>query len=358
MFVLDLFKSKKRNLIGIDISASSVKLLELSRSGNRYCVEAFAVVTLPPETVADKMIRNSAAFAIAIKQALLESKTLARFAVIAIADSLAITKVIHMDKGMTDYEIETQIHLEAEKYIPYPLEEVSFDFSVLGDSSAQEDQVDVLLVACRSTAVSNGVDALAEADITVDVVDVESYAIERVCRLLINDMTDQPVKEEYIACIFDIGGHSSNMTVMNQNQTIYSREESFGGELLLSEMMREYNYTMSEALTRLQNNDVDANFEDKILNPHKDALVLHIRRSLQFFFSASHYHVVHYIILAGGSANIPGVRELLEDQLGIKTCVANPFQSMTVNRSVDSAKLMQQAPALLLCCGLALRNVD
>src|SRR5690606_2295075 len=173
--VLGLLKKKSNTLLGIDISSTTVKLLELSRTGNRYKVEAYAVEPLPPGAVAEKNIVELEAVGQTLEKVLARSRTPLKQAAVAVAGSAVITKIIEMDAGLDDNEMEEQIALEADQYIPYPLDEVAIDFEVQGVAPRNPDRVEVLLAACRRENVDIREAALALAGIDVKVVEVEAY---------------------------------------------------------------------------------------------------------------------------------------------------------------------------------------
>jgi type IV pilus assembly protein PilM len=134
-------------MVGLDISSTAIKLLELSRSGGRYRVESYTVEPLPANSVVEKSIADVEAVGEAIRRAVKRSGTKSKHAAVAVAGSAVITKVISMPAAIGDDEMETQISLEADQYIPYPLDEVNLDFEVLGPSSKNPERVDVLLAA-------------------------------------------------------------------------------------------------------------------------------------------------------------------------------------------------------------------
>ena len=351
-----LLKPKKPVLFGLDISSSSIKLLELSKSESGYQLERFSSCLLPEGTIIDKVIQDRALLAQAAERIVAESRCKTRQAAIAVPDSSVITKILQVDAELKESDIEAHIAYEADKYIPYTLEEVNLDFDVLGPSADNPNLVDVLLVSCRTDAISNYVETLDTVGIEVQIVDVESYAMERACHLLSHELPDQGLNK--IIGIFNIGHNVTSLTVLNNFTTIFSRETGFGGQQLLEQVKERYQLPLGEALDNLRHRKLPDDYESSILMPFKEALVLHIRRALQFFFSSSEHSEIHHLIIAGGTANIPGLDALIADQLGIGTTIANPFQNMSFAPRVNVNALQQQASGLLLACGLAMRHFD
>ncbi len=296
------------------------------KSGDSFAISSVASHPLPPETIVDKVIRNEEALAQAIKSVFELSGTNAKLAAIAVPDSSVITKVIQLEAGLSDSDIENQIMLEAEKYIPYPLEEVRTDFCVLGPSATQEDVVDVLLVACRSESVDTRVQAIEAAGYGVKVVDVESYAAERASNLVFAAAGFDPTDK--IIAIFDVGAELTNLTVVFNNLTVYTREESFGGHQLLQEIQDRYEISRDEAVVKL-NSDTSEEFRTETLEPFVENTLLYMRRTLQMFYSSSQHEKVDAVVISGGVANLPNLSEKVQQQVGAPTLLANPLVGMT-----------------------------
>lgn len=354
--MLGLIKKKANTLLGIDISSTSVKLLELSRSGGRYKVEAYAVEPLPPNAVVEKNIVELEGVGQALSRVLVKAKTNLKSAVVAVAGSAVITKTIEMEAGLSEDELENQLKIEADQYIPYPLEEVAIDFEVQGLSARNPERVDVLLAACRKENVEVREAALALAGLTAKVVDVEAYALERSYALLSSQLgadTDQ-----LTVAVVDIGATMTTLSVLRNGRTIYTREQLFGGRQLTEEIQRRYGLSVEEAGLAKKQGGLPDDYDSEVLRPFKDAVVQQVSRSLQFFFAAGQFNDVDYIVLAGGTASIQDLDRLIQQKIGTPTLVANPFADMALNGKVNAGALASDAPALMIACGLALRSFD
>jgi type IV pilus assembly protein PilM len=354
--VLGLFGKKNAALLGIDISSSSVKLLELSKSGDRYRVESYAVEPLPPNSVVEKNISDAELVGEAVKKVVAKSRTGVRQAAVAVAGSAVITKTIHMASGLNDQEMENQIIVEADQYIPYPLDEVAIDFEIQDPVEGNPEQVNVLLAACRKENVELREDALEIGGLASKVVDVEAYAIER-AYALIEPQIDVDVEDRTVA-IVDVGSTMTTLSVLADGKTIYTREQLFGGRQLTEEIQRRYGLSLEEAGLAKKQGGLPDDYEREVLEPFRDAVVQQVARSLQFFFSSSQYNEVDCVVLAGGTSSIRGIAELVQDKVGIKTIVANPFADMTLNSRVNASALSNDAPSLMIVCGLAMRSFD
>ena len=348
-------KKKKIPVLGLDISSSSVKLLELSRSGSGYRVESYAVASLPPNSVVEKNIAEVDGVGEAIEQARTRSRTKLKTAAVAVAGSAVITKLVDMPADLNNDAMEDQISLEADQYIPYPLDEVAIDFEVQGLSEKKPDQVEVLIAACRRENVDLRVDALEMADLTAKVVDVEAYAIERAFELISSGIDSD---EDSAVAILDIGSTMTTLSVLVGGKTVYTREQLFGGRQLTEEIQRRYGLSVEEAGLAKKQGGLPDDYEPEVLEPFRDAVVQQVTRSLQFFFSSSHYNDVDQIVLAGGVASMVGLADIVQEKLGTPTVVANPFADMSVASRVDAAALSNDAPSLMIACGLAMRSFD
>ena len=350
-----LFNKKANTLLGIDISSTSVKLLELSRQGDRYRVEAYAVEPLPASAVIEKNIAELEGVGQALSRVLIKAKTSLRNVAVAVAGSAVITKTIEMDAGLSDDEMESQLKIEADQYIPYPLDEVAIDFEVQGASARNPERVNVLLAACRKENVEVREAALTLAGLTARVVDVEAYALERSFGLLANQLA---ASKERLVAVVDIGATMTTLSVLHNGRIIYTREQLFGGRQLTEEIQRRYNLTFEQAGLAKKQGGLPDDYVREVLQPFREALVQQVSRSLQFFFASGQYHSVDQILLAGGTASVSGLDRLIEQQLGTPTLVANPFAEMTLNSKVNAAALTSDAPAMMIACGLALRSFD
>lgn len=354
--MLGLFgKRKGAPVLGIDISSTTVKLLELSYTGGQYRVESYAVSSLPQDAVIEKNVNDVDGVANAIRTVVAQSRTKLKSVAAAVAGSSVITKMIDMPDGLSDDEMETQLTLEADQYIPYPLEEVAIDFEVQGPSPERDNMVEVLLAACRRETIDARVEAIEGAELTAKIMDVEAYAMERAFFLLQNQLD---LEADSTVAVVDIGATMTTLSVLSNGQTIYTREQLFGGKQLTDEIMRRYGLPLEEAGLAKKQGGLPDDYEPEVLEPFKDAVVQQVARSLQFFFSSSQYNDVDYIVLAGGVASMDGLDELVQNKLGTQTAVANPFSNMTISPRVNAVALSSDAPAMMIACGLALRSFD
>jgi len=240
-----LLGGKSETLIGLDISSSAIKLVELGRRGSHYSVEAYAIEGLPPNVVVDKQITEPKIVGDAIIRAINRAGTRARNAAVAVAGSSVITKVIHMPSTLSENDMEEQIKVEADQYIPYSIDEVNLDFQVLGPSNRDPGNLDVLLAACRKEQVDSRVAALEIAGLHAKVVDVEAYALENACQFLRHQMPNRG--ENKTIAIIDMGASTTSMLILQNLQSVYTRDQAFGGRQLTEDIMRHFGLSLEEA---------------------------------------------------------------------------------------------------------------
>lgn len=349
-----LYRKPNKGLIGVDISSTSVKVLELSVKNGRYWVESYALVPLPESSVVEKNILNPEAVGDALGRAINLANTQSSQSAFAIPTSMVITKIIEMDADMSDDEREVQIREDAEQYIPFPLDEASLDFEVLPDRLTNPNRVNVLLVATRIENVEVRSEVLQIANLNPKIADVESFALENAFKVFSDTL---PMGVNTVG-ILDIGHSMTTLSVMQNNKIIYTREQVFGGKQLTQEIQNRYGLSFEEAGRAKKTRALPDDYDIEVLEPFLDAVVQQAARSLQFFFSSSQFNEIDHILLAGGNANIPGLAKLLQQKLGYRVTIANPFLQMGFSPQIDIKKIENDASSLMVACGLALRSFD
>ena len=352
--VLRLYRKPNKGLMGVDISSTSVKLLELSVKNGRYWVESYGLSPLIDGSVVEKNILNVENVADALERAMNIANPQSSNAAIAVPTSMVIHKVIEMDADMTDDEREVQIRMDAEQYIPFPLDEVSLDFEVLPEKLNSPNRVNVLLVATRTENVDSRVEVLDLVGVEPKIADVESYALERSFEVFSDTL---PIGVNLVG-ILDIGHTMTTLSVMQNGKIIYTREQVFGGKQLTQDVQNRYGLSFDEAGRAKKDRTLPDDYESEVLMPFLDAVVQQAARSLQFFFSSSQFNEIDHILLAGGNANIPGLQKLMQQKLGYRVTVANPFLQMGFSPQIDLRKIEKDASSLMVACGLALRSFD
>ncbi len=366
-----LFK-RKEPMLGIDISPSAVKVVELSRSGSRFRVEAYAVEPLGEGMLEDRNLADPDVIGEAIKRACRNAGVRTRRAAVAVPTSSVINRTVPMPVEFKESDIEANISIEAAQYIPYPIEEIYLDFEVKGPSQASSEQQDILLVATRKENVDTREAALKEAGLIPAVVDVEAYALENMFRLVMDGLSRgggessgvnlSKKARDSLTALVDIGASIANLYILQGDQIIFSREQGFGCDQLTLRIAEAYGLSREQAERAKRTGQVNEDYDETLLHPFKQMLAEQIGHALQFFFSSDHFvsgrYTVDNLVLIGGGAMLSGLDRVVADVLGIATMVANPFKNMGSASRVNSSALLRDAPLLAVAGGLALRSFD
>jgi type IV pilus assembly protein PilM len=354
---LQLFGSRSRQLAGLDISSSSVKMVELSGDEKGgYRLERYAIEALPRDAVVDGNITNLEAVSESVKRAARRMGAGVKQVAVALPASAVITKRILLQAGLRELEMEAQVESEANQYIPFAIEEVNLDFQLIGPAPGSPDDVEVLIAASRKEKVEDRVAVAEAAGLKAVIMDVESFAAEAAFDLVSRQLPD--AAKGKIVALVDIGASAMNVTMLRDGKQIYSREQAIGGNKLTQEIARQYGMSAEEAELAKKAGSLPDDYERDLMRPFLDNLALEVSRALQFFFTSTQFNEVDYIVLAGGCAVMPGLSDVIAGRVQVQTSVANPFAGMSLASRVRPKNLLADAPSLMVACGLALRRFD
>ena len=354
---LDIFNPKAPPLFGLDISSSSVKMVEIVDAGKGALrVERYAIEPLPRDAVADGNINNLEAVSEAVKRGWKRLATRTKHVAMAVPTGAVITKKIIVQAGLREQELEIQVESEANQYIPFALEEVNLDFQVVGPSPTGPEEEEVLIAATRKEKVEDRIAVAESAGLKVSVVDVESYAQQAALMMVCQGLPGLG-KDQNIAVV-DIGANVMSVSVLRNDQSVYSREQPFGGNQLTADIQNRYGMGLEEAENAKRSGGLPEDFESEVLRPFMENLSMEVQRALQFFFTSTQFSSVDHILLAGGSAVIAGLDEIVNTRTQVNTTVANPFVAMEASPRIQLKKLVLDAPSLIVACGLAMRRFD
>jgi type IV pilus assembly protein PilM len=352
-----LFKPKAPPLIGADLSSSSIKMVELAESGHgSYRLERYAIEPLPRDSVVDGNLNNLDAIGEALKRCHKRLGSSIKNIAMALPNAAVISKKILVPAGQSEDELEIQVETEANQYIPFSLDEVNLDFQVLGPAPNNPDDVEVLIAASRKEKIDDRIAAAESAGLKATVMDVDLYAAQATFELM-RVGTAEGERDENIA-IVDVGATTLAVNVLRNGQSVYLREQPFGGNELTQDIQTKFGLSLDEAETAKREGGLPEEFEAELLQPFVDKMGLEISRALHFFFSSTPYNQVSRIVLSGGCAAIPSVETAIAKRTQIPASVANPFAAMEVSSRIRAKTLSRDAPSLVVACGLALRRFD
>ena len=355
---LDFLKTTTPPLIGVDISSSSVKMVELSEApkGAGYIVERYAIEQLPKDAVSDGNVNNLDALSESLQRAWKKLGSRIKNVSLALPAAAVITKKILLPAGMREEDLEYQVESEANQYIPFALEEVNLDFQVIGPAPGNPEEIEVLLAASRKANVEDRVAATQAAGLKALVVDVEPYAAEMAFEQIRTQLPDGAVDK--CVALVDIGATVMNVNVLRNGQSVYTRDQQIGGNQLTQQIQAIFGLSAEEAEAAKRNGGLPDNYESEVLPPFRENVAMEIARALQFFFTSSQYNEIDYIVLAGGCAVLPGLDDAVATRTQVSTMVANPFALMTLSSRIKPRQIQADAPALFIACGLAMRRFD
>ena len=350
-----LFSRESAPLLGIDISSSSVKLVELGRDKvGALVLERCAIEPLERGWVSDGNIEKFDEVAEALRRLVKKSATRTKNVALALPPSAVITKKITLPDGMSDQELEVQVESEANQYIPFSIDEVSLDFCVVGPSKNSPGDIDVLIAASRREKVQD-MQGLAEAaGLKAVILDIESHASRLAASRLITALPNQGA--DTMVALFEIGGLTTSMQVIRNDEVLYDRDQAFGGAQLTQLIVRQYGFSAEEAESKKRSGDLPEDYMSAVLRPFVETMAQEIGRTLQFFYTSTPHNRVDHILLAGGSAPLMGLTEAVTQSLSVACSVVNPFDGKEIGSAVRMKKMAREAPSYLTSCGLAMRR--
>lgn len=350
-----LFRRQDPPLLGLDISSSSVKLVELSRdkAGN-LVLERCAIEPLERGWITDGNVEKFDEVAEAVRRVVKKSGTKTKQVAMALPASAVITKKIILPGGLDDADLESQVESEANQYIPFSLDDVSLDFCILGPSTTSAGDVEVLIAASRKEKVQDRQGLAEAAGLKPMVVDVESYASRLAAARLIENLPDKGV--DTLVALFEVGALTTSMQVIKNDDLLYDRDQVFGGAQLTQLIVRQYGFSLEEAEAKKRCGDLPDDYAYGVLKPFVESMAQEIGRALQFFFTSTPHNKVDYVMLAGGSSSLPGLAESVTRLTSFRCMHADPFEGMRIGSDVKEKKMRREAASYLTSCGLALRR--
>lgn len=352
-----LFGRKSAPLVGIDVSSHSVKVVELGVGAKAAMrLERYAIEPIERGAMVEGVIEKPEVVAEALTRALRRCSASAKEAALALPSQAVITKRILLTAGLSEEEYEFQVESEASQYIPFPLDEVNLDFQILGLSANNPDEVDVLLAASRKEKVDERVAVAEMSGLKPVIVDVEPYAIRSAIEHVAGFLPEGG--DGKVIAVVLVGDQLTKVTIMLNGETIFEREQGFGGVQLTQDIVRLYGLSFDEAEQKKRSGDLPDNYREDVLKPFVALGAADITRAFQFFFTSTPFAKVDQVFLAGGSAVVPGLCEAVAERTQVVTDLVNPFQGMEIAESIRDRQLRIDAPSLLVAVGLAMRRFD
>jgi type IV pilus assembly protein PilM len=346
--------AKKDHLIGLDIGSRTVKLADIQQTKKGRALQKFGMVDLPQNAIVEGRIKEADVVADAIKRLASDLKVTEQNVATSVAGYSVIIKRITVGK-MTEEELHGNIQYEAEQYIPFDLEDVNIDFHIIGESEANPNQMNVMLVAAKTEIINEYVDLLEMAGLNTSVVDIDVFALERV-------FEENYLNEEGTVGLIDIGANKMNINIVKGYMSNFTRDVNIGGEQITREIASRFNCSFEEAesvkVGKLKEKVPEEEVRE-IVHSVISSWGSEIRRAIDFYYSTGSDEDIGRIVLSGGAAQTAGFAELLAAETSIDTQMCNPFMSVSINqKQLDQDYLQKIAPQAAICMGLASRRVD
>jgi len=347
-----MFLKGKKELIGVDIGSSAVKLVQLKESKGVYRLQAFGVKPLPPEAIVDNAIMDSTSVVEAVSDLLSETKVKVKNVATSISGHSVIIRKISLPT-MSDDELEKSIQYEAEQYIPFEINEVFLDFQILGTDPDDPSQMKVLLVAAKKDFVNDYLAVFREAGLNPVVVDVDGFAVQNMFE------ANYGLADEEVFALVNMGAGSININIVKGGESVFTRDIQAGGNAVNDELQKRLGLNEEDA-ERIKLGFVPDGINQatvrEIMSDAAGNIAQEVQRSLDFFSATSADERVQKVYLAGGVSSMPAVKESLGGRLGIPVEVVDPFKGIVASGK-DAGELEGVAPMLSVALGLAMRRV-
>ncbi len=345
---------RKKGVIGLDIGSSSIKLVELGESKNTFKLENLGISPLPPEAIVDGALMDSVTIIDTIRELISNTKTKTKDVVTSVSGHSVIVKKITLPL-MSDAELEESIQWEAERYIPFDINDVNIDFQIFGSSSDNPEVMDVILVAAKKDIINDYVSVIIESGLNPVTIDVDAFAIENM--LAINYEIE---KDETIA-MANVGASITNINILKNNMTAFTRDIFKGGNQITEEIQRQLHIDYEEAEKIKTGSKIDATSQSVIqdvLRSASESLSMEIENSIEFFQSTTTYEKISKLYLSGGGSKIKDFDIILQQQIGIPVEIVNPFKKIEYSeKNFDLEYLREIGPMMAVAVGLATRKV-
>jgi type IV pilus assembly protein PilM len=337
-------------MIGLDIGTRFIKAVVIEKSGEQYILQAYACEPILGNAFAEREVKDFEAVSHALKKVKFALKSKHKSVAIAVSGSTVLNKIVYMDPGQTDHELESQIELEADSLIPYPLNEVYIDFEERSHTLTTNNKVEVLLSAVHKELVDRRITLLREVDYEAKIVDVESYALGAAVASF------YPSKKQETVCCINIGASHLQMCAVRDKEVIYTKDHNFGMDVLIQDLTMLFSQDRSQIEQQLTDDTLPETWKQDAYPMFLANLQQNINRVLQVYISASGEVRPSSLLICGGGGHLTSLPEDLTADLGIEVMCFNPFANMAIADNINQGDLEQISGQLIIAAGLASRS--
>jgi len=345
----------KKELIGLDIGSSGIKLAHMKAVGAEYKLKKFGVFPLAPDAIVDGAIMDHAAVIEGIKTALRELKVREKEVATSLSGHSVIIKKVVLPTT-TPEELEESIQWEVEQYIPFDIKDVKIDFQVIGPLKDDPSKMDVLLAAVKTDLVNDYLSVVKDAGLTPAIVDIDSIAVGNAFELC------RPVSDEQVPMVVNVGASFMNINILHAGVPLFTRDVPMGGGIYTSEIQKQLAVsfeTAEELKTGRKTAEERAEKLTEVMRTVSTILATEAQRSHNFFSATYPDRLVTKVYLTGGAAKSMFLKEALAEKIGVDVELFDPFEGLSLDeRTVDPAVVASNATAGTVSIGLALRNLE
>jgi len=349
-----LFGSPKKDIVGIDIGSSSLKLVQLRESKGVYHLVSLGIAPLPAEAIVDGAIMDSSTVVEAIDNLVQSQKLKTKAVATSISGHSVIIRKIQLPI-MTEEEMEASIQWEAEQYIPFEISEVNIDFQILGPDPNDPSQMNVVLVAAKKDFVNDYVAVFNECGLAPTVMDIDCFAMENAFE------SNYEADEGGVVALVNMGASAMNVNVLRDGVSVFTRDITVGGNMFNEELQKRLGLSNEDAENVKLGGSVDGVDKDAVAEIIEDAtesLLQEVQRSLDFFAATSSDDKISTVYITGGVSRHPKVRSMLAERLDKPVEVLNPFNQVIIDdKSFDSEYIDAIGPLMSVAVGLAMRRL-
>lgn len=353
--VKDLFS--KKQVVGLDIGSSSLKLVEILDTSKGYFLNKFSQIPLDRNVIVDGALNEPDTLSQKIKDLFKASSCRTKNVIVSLSGHSVIVKKVSFTK-MEETELRELISDEAEKYLPFDdMREVNFDFQILGESDVNPNLIEVLLVAAKKNIIDSYSDAIGKAGLNAVIMDVDSFALETMYE------TNYDFEEGDIVVLVNIGASMTNINVVKNGVSIFTRDFPMGGNSITEVIQEKMGVTFEEAeaakIEAEKINEAEESGSKEDLINYADPLFLEIERSVDYFGTTYPGELIKKMLISGGCAKLPGLVSALSQRLNIEAEAVNPFKNISYNeKNFDPTQIKDISPMAAVGVGLALRRID
>ena len=345
---------KKKDVIGIDIGSSSVKMVHLKEAKGSFQLAGLGLATLPAQAIVDNAIMDSSSVVDVIKGLVESQKLKTKNVATSISGHSVIIRKIQLPI-MTEEEMEASIQWEAEQYIPFEISEVNLDFQILGPDANDASLMNVILVAAKKDFVSDYVALFKECGLNPQVIDIDCFAVENVYEI------NYGSNEDEVVALIDMGASSMNVNVLRGGMSVFTRDIQVGGSAYNEEIQKRLGLNNEDAeIVKLGGEiaDVTAESVAEAMEDATESLTQEVQRSIDFFSATSSDEKVQKVFITGGVSKVPAVKASLESRLGVGVHVVDPWRQISFSeKDFDPEYLQAMGPVYTVAAGLAMRRM-